>query len=165
MIKLILFIILSLWCCNYMSIAEANNNSITIGMKKDSLNFELFCESTLIMTAPAQFRKSCRVNVDNTEYILAIDEEDRICKIFTLSGKFRSHKGIGIGYTFKDIKDSYANFKILSLLGYGKLVSVANEETIFCFPWDEEDSTTIDDDEKIEWIELKAIGVKDTGVH
>lgn len=161
-------ILITLFLLGCATMNSKNDQFIEIGMLRSNVLKITECiEEIQLMTDPSQFSRACKIRKNEVDYIVAFDNNDHTIVISTNSTKFRLPNGIGVGDTFSKIKRSYNNYHIKPSLGFGRFVVVQDGVHTFGFSWilrskndsrsDFERNSKIDDNEKIEWIELEKI--------
>ncbi len=137
-------------------------NSIEIGMSKEEVRTirSDFIEE-LIMTSGGQFSKGLKFINDEKEFHIVFDENEIVYKIITSSPSFYLNSGISVNSTFGEVKKTYDKYSIELYSGYGRLVSIENENITLGFSWSKNDQNnkTINDSEKVKWIEVNRITV------
>ncbi|MDH4227024.1 MAG: hypothetical protein OEV59_04620 [Deltaproteobacteria bacterium] len=106
------------------------------------------------MVSSANIVEGYIAEINGIIFWMTFDKDERIDKIVIEDPKFRLKSGVAIGDNFSKIKSTYKNYYVVPLVGYGRMVFVEREGIVFGFPWREDDNVTIDDLDKIEWVEF-----------
>jgi len=85
----------------FISCNSSKTNSLEIGRKVSS-NIEMNTKINL-MVSPSQFEDCYQVKINNINYLISIDGNNRIKSIFTYDKKFISPDSIKIGMKLSDV--------------------------------------------------------------
>lgn len=138
-----IFIIFICISCNT---SKTNNLEID---KKFSNNLDSTAKVSLMVT-PSQFEDCYLVKVDNIDYLISIDINNRIKSIFTYDTKFRSIDWIKIGMKLSEVIEK-SKHKPYLINGWAYVVPL-NSGWYAAFETSNYESNALSSDSTVKWI-------------